>query len=231
MVEKKIDRSQLGNLGIGRRLSPEKPLSSRPTPAFPCPSFPDYLDAVRKAGSSVARSSRWSPKACRRGLGAAGLTGKLDARYRGRAECRSIAVKGVENRRRLLIRPQHRRKANAPTKSAQRAMTASQSSCQPCRRQYWAAISSGQPIVARFRRQADLLPSSLIAAPLDRCGGQGRRNRHQRAAMIPVSASAPCRVAEAMLACVLADHYLRQPAARPAKSDSINEMLENDHGI
>jgi chorismate synthase len=67
-------------------------------------------------------------------------------------------------------------------------------------------ISTGQPVVVRFRGQADLVDPD---APPD------RRPLRQRTEIVTKGRHDPCvgiravPVGEAMVACVLADHYLR----------------------
>ena len=67
-------------------------------------------------------------------------------------------------------------------------------------------ISSGQDVVVRFA----VKPTSSILTPRRTIDRRGRRRPRSspRAATTPASASAPVPVGEAMMACVLLDHFL-----------------------
>ncbi len=77
---------------------------------------------------------------------------------------------------------------------------------------FWAGISSGQPIVARFA----VKPTSSILTPRRAVDRQGHdvevvtKGRHD-----PCVGIRAVPVGEAMLACVLADHLLRHRAQNP----------------
>ena len=163
--------------------------------------FESYLDAIRKAGSSVGAVVEIVAEGIPPGLGAP-IYGKLDAEIA--AALMSInAVKGVE--------------IGAGFEAAE--LTGEQNADEMRRGEggeplflsnhaggILGGISTGQPIVARFA----VKPTSSILTErrsLDSTGAEtdvSTRGRHD-----PCVGLRAVPVGEAMVACVLADHYLR----------------------
>ncbi len=127
--------------------------------------FADYLDGVRKQGSSVGAVIEVVAEGVPAGLGAP-VYGKLDADLAGRPRFLSNHAGGILG-----------------------------------------GISTGQPIVARFA----VKPTSSILTPrrtVDRYGRETEivtKGRHD-----PCVGIRAVPIGEAMVACVIADHYLRQ---------------------
>jgi len=196
MGEKEIDRA---NWNWDFVDSPENPFFT-PDPAS-VPVFSDYLDAVRKAGSSVGAVIEVVAEGVPAGLGAP-VYGKLDADIA--AALMSInAVKGVE------IGDGFSSARNTGEGNADEIRTGNDG--KPIFLSNHAGgilggISSGQPIVARFA----VKPTSSILTPRRSIDAEGKdveivtKGRHD-----PCVGIRAVPVAEAMLACVLADHYLR----------------------
>jgi len=196
MGEKEIDRA---NWNWDFVDSPENPFFT-PDPAS-VPVFSDYLDGVRKAGSSVGAVIEVVAEGVPAGLGAP-IYGKLDQDIA--AALMSInAVKGVE------IGDGFASARNTGEGNADEIRMGNDG--KPIFLSNHAGgilggISSGQPIVARFA----VKPTSSILRPRRSIDAEGRdveivtKGRHD-----PCVGIRAVPVAEAMLACVLADHYLR----------------------
>ncbi|MGY6708648.1 MAG: chorismate synthase [Rhizobiaceae bacterium] len=196
MGEKEIDRA---NWNWDFVDSPENPFFT-PDPAS-VPVFSDYLDGVRKAGSSVGAVIEVVAEGVPAGLGAP-IYGKLDQDIA--AALMSInAVKGVE------IGDGFASARNTGEGNADEIRMGNDG--KPIFLSNHAGgilggISSGQPIVARFA----VKPTSSILTPRRSIDAEGRdveivtKGRHD-----PCVGIRAVPVAEAMLACVLADHYLR----------------------
>ena len=195
-------------LGAGRahprRAGADRPARDRPralglggrseqNPFF-CPDpvaaarWDDYLDEVRKAGSSAGAVIEVVAEGVPPGLGAP-VYDKLDADLAG-ALMRINAVKGVEigaglRRRRADGRGERRRDARCRTARSRSPRTTPAASS--------AASRPARPIVARFA----VKPTSSILTPraAGRPPGQRGRDRRPRAATTPASASARCRSA------------------------------------
>ena len=196
MGEKEIDRA---NWNWDFVDSPENPFFT-PDPASVAV-FSDYLDGVRKAGSSVGALIEVVAEGVPAGLGAP-IYGKLDADIA--AALMSInAVKGVE------IGDGFASARNTGEGNADELRMGNDG--KPIFLSNHAGgilggISSGQPVVARFA----VKPTSSILTPRRSIDAEGRdveivtKGRHD-----PCVGIRAVPVAEAMLACVLADHYLR----------------------
>ncbi len=196
MGEKEIDRD---NWNWDFVDSPENPFFT-PDPAS-VPVFSDYLDGIRKAGSSVGAVIEVVAEGVPAGLGAP-IYGKLDQDIA--AALMSInAVKGVE------IGDGFASARNTGEGNADEIRMGNDG--KPTFLSNHAGgilggISSGQPIVARFA----VKPTSSILTPRRSIDAEGRdvdivtKGRHD-----PCVGIRAVPVAEAMLACVLADHYQR----------------------
>jgi chorismate synthase len=165
--------------------------------------FADKLDAVRKRGSSLGAVIEVVAEGVPAGLGAP-IYGKLDADIA--AALMSInAVKGVE------IGEGFAAAALSGEENADemRAGNAGITFLSNHAGGILGGISTGQPVVARFA----VKPTSSILAPrrtVDRFGAErevATKGRHD-----PCVGIRAVPVGEAMLACVIADHYLRQRA-------------------
>ncbi len=162
--------------------------------------FADYLDGIRKEGSSIGAVIEVVAEGVPAGLGAP-IYGKLDSDIA--AALMSInAVKGVEIGDGF---------ATAELTGEQNADEMRASNQGPLFLSNHAGgilggISTGQPIVARFA----VKPTSSILTPrktIDRSGADTEiltKGRHD-----PCVGIRAVPVAEAMIACVLADHWLR----------------------
>ena len=148
-------------LGLGRRWTPIR--SSAPTPS-PRPTWEDYLDGVRKAGSSCGAVVEVVAEGVPPGLGAP-IYGKLDADLAA-ALMGINAVKGVEigdgfAAAALSGEAERRRDAHAGRRRW------------PSRSNHaggiLGGISTGQPMVARFA----VKPTSSILTPRARSTGTG----------------------------------------------------------
>ncbi len=166
--------------------------------------FAPYLDGIRKQGSSIGAIIEVVAEGVPAGLGAP-VYGKLDADIAA-ALMGINAVKGVEIGAGFA----------AATLSGE--ANADEMRMGPDARPHFLSnhaggilggISTGQPIVARFA----VKPTSSILTPrrtVDRYGREteiATKGRHD-----PCVGIRAVPVAEAMMACVLADHYLRQRA-------------------
>ncbi|MBE7210128.1 MAG: chorismate synthase, partial [Gluconacetobacter diazotrophicus] len=166
-------------------------------------SWEDYLDGVRKAGSSTGAVVALSAEGVPAGLGAP-LYGKLDADLAA-ALMGINAVKGVEIGDGF---------AAAAASGEDNADAMEMRDGRPAFRSNHAGgvlggISTGQEITARFA----VKPTSSILSPVASITADGRevevstRGRHD-----PCVGIRAVPVGEAMLACVLADHLLRHRA-------------------
>ncbi len=174
-------------------------------------SWEDYLDAVRKAGSSAGAVIEIIADGVPTGLGAP-IYAKLDADLAG-ALMSINAVKGVEIGAGFAAAALSG-EANADEMAMEDGTVAFGSNQAGG---ILGGISTGQPIVARFA----VKPTSSILAPRRSVDRQGReievatKGRHD-----PCVGIRAVPVGEAMLACVLADHMLRHRAQNPDAPDS-----------
>jgi chorismate synthase len=164
--------------------------------------FETYLDGIRRRGSSIGAVVEVIAEGVPAGLGAP-VYGKLDSDIAG-ALMGVNAVKGVE------IGAGFAAAALSGEDNADEMRIGENG--KPCFLANNAGgilggISTGQPIVARFA----VKPTSSILAPrrtVDRYGRDteiATKGRHD-----PCVGIRAVPVGEAMMACVLADHYLRQ---------------------
>jgi chorismate synthase len=213
---------QMGPHRVDRlNIDPEVALNN----AFFCPDkalvqvLEDYLDGVRKAGSSVGAVIEIVAEGVPPGLGAP-VYGKLDADLAG-ALMGINAVKGVEIgdgfATAALSGEENADEIRMGNDGAPRFLSNHAGGI-------LGGISTGQPIVARFA----VKPTSSILSPrktVDRYGNETEittKGRHD-----PCVGIRAVPVGEAMVACVIADHYLRHraqvgeplawPFARPSK--------------
>ncbi len=170
----------------------------------------DYLDAVRKAGSSAGAVIEVVADGVPPGLGAP-VYGKLDADLAG-ALMSINAVKGVEIGAGFAAAALGgEANADEMTMSDGRVAFASNHAGGVL-----GGITNGAPVVARFA----VKPTSSILAPrrsVDRTGREvevATKGRHD-----PCVGIRAVPVGEAMLACVLADHKLRHRAQNPDATD------------
>jgi len=164
--------------------------------------FADYLDGVRKAGSSVGAVIEVVAEGVPAGLGAP-VYGKLDTDLA--AGLMGInAVKGVEIGDGFAVA------ALSGEENADEIRMGNDGKPRFLSNHaggILGGISTGQPIVARFV----VKPTSSILTPrrtVDRYGREGEivtKGRHD-----PCVGIRAVPIGEAMVACVLADHYLRQ---------------------
>ncbi len=163
--------------------------------------FADYLDGIRKSGSSIGAVLEIVAEGAPAGLGAP-IYGKLDAELAG-ALMSINAVKGVEIGDGFAA-------AELSGEENADEMRAGNDG-RPLFLSNHAGgilggISTGQPIVARFA----VKPTSSILSPratVTRSGGEAEmftKGRHD-----PCVGIRAVPVGEAMVACVLADQYLR----------------------
>ena len=196
MGDKEIDRA---NWNWDFVDSPDNPFFTPDQGSVPV--FSDYLDAIRKAGSSVGAVIEVVAEGVPAGLGAP-VYGKLDADI-ALALMSINAVKGVE------IGDGFAAARNTGEGNADEIRMGNDG--KPLFLSNHAGgilggISTGQPIVARFA----VKPTSSILTPRRSIDAEGRdvevvtKGRHD-----PCVGIRAVPVAEAMLACVLADHYLR----------------------
>ena len=166
--------------------------------------FSDYLDDVRKAGSSIGAVIEIIADGVPPGLGAP-VYGKLDAELA--AALMSInAVKGVEIgdgfAAAVLSGEENADEMRIGNDGRPRFLSNHAGGI-------LGGISSGQPVIARFA----VKPTSSILNPrltVDRFGTETEivtKGRHD-----PCVGIRAVPVGEAMVACVLADHYLRHRA-------------------
>ena len=171
----------------------------------------DYLDGVRKAGSSVGAVIEVVAEGVPPGLGAP-IYGKLDADLAG-ALMSINAVKGVEIGEGFAAAAL-RGEENADEMHMQAGLVAFDANHAGG---ILGGISTGQPIVARFA----VKPTSSILTPrnaVDRSGHDVEvqtRGRHD-----PCVGIRAVPVGEAMMALVLADHLLRHRAQNPDAPDA-----------
>ena len=157
----------------------------------------DYLDGVRKAGSSIGAVVEVVAEGVPVGWGAP-LYGKLDADLAG-AMMSINAVKGVE------IGDGFASAALTGEDNADE-MRAGPSFLSNHAGGVLGGLSTGQPVVVRFA----VKPTSSILTPrrtIDRAGNETEivtKGRHD-----PCVGIRAVPVGEAMMACVLADHFLR----------------------
>jgi chorismate synthase len=164
--------------------------------------FETYLDGIRRQGSSVGAIIEVVAEGVPAGLGAP-IYGKLDGDIAAALMCIN-AVKGVEIgagfAAAALSGEDNADEMRMGNDGKPRFLSNNAGGI-------LGGISTGQPIVARFA----VKPTSSILAPrrtVDRYGQETEiitRGRHD-----PCVGIRAVPVAEAMLACVLADHYLRQ---------------------
>jgi chorismate synthase len=163
--------------------------------------YADYLDGIRKTGSSVGAVIEVIAEGVPAGLGAP-VYGKLDADLAS-ALMGINAVKGVEIGAGFgaaaLSGEENADEIRMGTDRMPRFLSNQAGGI-------LGGISTGQPIVARFA----VKPTSSILSPrrtVDRYGEEGEivtKGRHD-----PCVGIRAVPVGEAMLACVIADHYLR----------------------
>src|SRR5438105_12578455 len=164
--------------------------------------FADYLDGVRKAGSSVGAVIEVVAEGVPAGLGAP-IYGKLDADLA--AGLMGInAVKGVD------IGDGFATAAFSGEENADEIRMGNDGKPRFLSNHaggILGGISTGQPVVCRFA----VKPTSSILTPrrtVDRYGAEteiSTKGRHD-----PCVAIRAVPIGEAMVACVIADHYLRQ---------------------
>jgi chorismate synthase len=170
-----------------------------------------YLDGVRKAGSSCGAVVEVVADGVPPGLGAP-VYGKLDADLAA-ALMGINAVKGVEIGDGFAVAALSG-EANADEMRMRDGVVAFGTNHAGG---ILGGISTGQPVVARFA----VKPTSSILTPRAAVDRQGRdvqvttRGRHDPCVGIRAVA-----VGEAMVACVLADHLLRQRAQNPDAPDT-----------
>ncbi len=165
--------------------------------------FAEELDAVRKRGSSLGAVIEVVAEGVPAGLGAP-VYGKLDADIA--AALMSInAVKGVEIGEGFAAASLSGEENADEMRAGNDGITFLSNHAGGI----LGGISTGQPIVARFA----VKPTSSILSPrrtVDRFGAEreiATKGRHD-----PCVGIRAVPVGEAMLACVIADHYLRQRA-------------------
>ena len=164
--------------------------------------YADYLDAVRKRGSSVGAVIEVIAEGVPAGLGApvyGKLDGDLAAALMGINAVKGVeigagfaaaALSGEENGDEIRIGPDGQPRFLSNNAGG-----------------ILGGISTGQPVVARFA----VKPTSSILTPrrtVDRFGAEteiATRGRHD-----PCVGIRAVPIGEAMVACVIADHYLRQ---------------------
>ena len=166
--------------------------------------FADYLDGVRKKGSSVGAVIEVIAEGVPVGLGAP-VYGKLDGDLAG-ALMGINAVKGVEIGAGFaaaeLSGEDNADEMRMGNDSKPRFLSNNAGGI-------LGGISTGQPVVARFA----VKPTSSILTPrktVDRHGNEtdvSTKGRHD-----PCVGIRAVPIGEAMVACVIADHYLRQRA-------------------
>ena len=165
--------------------------------------FEDYLDGIRKSGSSIGAVIEVVAEGVPAGWGAP-IYGKLDADLA--AAMMSInAVKGVEIGAGFAAAELSGEENADEMRMGNQGVTFLSNHAGGI----LGGISTGQPVVARFA----VKPTSSILAPrrtVDRKGGETEimtKGRHD-----PCVGIRAVPVGEAMMACVLADHFLRHRA-------------------
>jgi chorismate synthase len=191
----KIDRARWDWEEVGRNdfFCPDAQLASQLGP---------YLDGIRKSGSSIGAVIEVIAEGVPPGLGAP-VYGKLDAELAS-AFMGINAVKGVEigagMGAALLSGEENADEIRMGNDGRPKFLTNQAGGI-------LGGISTGQPVVARFA----VKPTSSILNPrrtIDRFGRETEittKGRHD-----PCVGIRAVPVGEAMMACVLADHYLRQ---------------------
>ncbi len=197
---------QMGTEKIDRRNWDWNEVNNNP---FWCPDkekakqFEDYLDGIRKAGSSVGAMIEVVAEGVPAGWGEP-VYDKLDSDL-ARAMMSINAVKGVEIGDGMLT-AELRGEDNADRMRMKEGKVEFLSNHAGG---ILGGISSGQPIVVRFA----IKPTSSILTPVETVDIHGNntdimtKGRHD-----PCVGIRAVPVGEAMMACVLADHYLRQRA-------------------
>ena len=191
----KIDRARWEWDEVGRNdfFCPDKQLASQLGP---------YLDGIRKSGSSIGAMIEVIAEGVPPGLGAP-VYGKLDAELAA-AFMGINAVKGVEigaGMGAALLSGEENADEIRMGNDGRPNFLSNQAGG------ILGGISTGQPVVARFA----VKPTSSILNPrrtIDRFGRETEimtKGRHD-----PCVGIRAVPVGEAMMACVLADHYLRQ---------------------
>ena len=162
--------------------------------------FEDYLDGIRKSGSSIGAVIEVVAEGVPAGWGAP-IYGKLDADLA--AAMMSInAVKGVEIGAGFAAAELSGEENADEMRMGNQGVTFLSNHAGGI----LGGISTGQPVVARFA----VKPTSSILSPrrtVDRNGGETEimtKGRHD-----PCVGIRAVPVGEAMMACVLADHFLR----------------------
>jgi len=162
--------------------------------------FGDYLDGIRKSGSSIGAVIEVAAEGVPAGWGAP-IYGKLDADLA--AAMMSInAVKGVEIGDGFAAAELSGEENADEMRMGNQGVTFLSNHAGGI----LGGISTGQPVVARFA----VKPTSSILSPrrtVDRNGGETEimtKGRHD-----PCVGIRAVPVGEAMMACVLADHFLR----------------------
>ena len=165
--------------------------------------FEDYLDGIRKSGSSIGAVIEVVAEGVPAGWGAP-IYGKLDADLA--AAMMSInAVKGVEIGVGFAAAELSGEENADEMRMGNQGVTFLSNHAGGI----LGGISTGQPVVARFA----VKPTSSILSPrrtVDRKGGETEimtKGRHD-----PCVGIRAVPVGEAMMACVLADHFLRHRA-------------------
>jgi chorismate synthase len=162
--------------------------------------FEDYLDGIRKKGSSIGAVIEVVAEGVPTGLGAP-VYGKLDADLAS-AMMSINAVKGVEIGAGFLAAELSGEENADEMRMGNQGVTFLSNQAGGI----LGGISTGQPVVARFA----VKPTSSILSPrrtVDRKGAETEivtKGRHD-----PCVGIRAVPVGEAMMACVLADHFLR----------------------
>lgn len=195
---------QMGPHAIDRRNWDWEEVSRNP---FFCPDadaakfYETYLDGIRKDGSSIGAVIEIVAEGVPPGLGAP-VYGKLDAELAG-ALMSINAVKGVEigdGFAAAALRGEENADEMRPGNAGAPVFTSNHAGG------ILGGISSGQPVVARFA----VKPTSSILTPRASVSASNEathvvtKGRHD-----PCVGIRAVPVGEAMVACVLADHYLR----------------------
>ncbi|MFI5012986.1 MAG: chorismate synthase [Hyphomicrobiales bacterium] len=191
-----IDRANWNWQEVGRNafFSPDAKAAER---------FAEELDAVRKRGSSVGAVIEVVAEGVPAGLGAP-IYAKLDADI-AQALMSINAVKGVEIGEGFAAATLSGEENADEMRAGNDGITFLSNHAGGI----LGGISTGQPVVARFA----VKPTSSILAPrrtVDRFGAEreiATKGRHD-----PCVGIRAVPVGEAMVACVIADHYLRQRA-------------------
>ena len=197
-IGREVDRPR--QLGLGLRRRRRKPvLHARPRRRSPV--FADYLDGIRKAGSSVGAVIEVVAEGVPAGLGAP-IYGKLDQDIA--ANLMSInAVKGVEIGNGFaaarITGEENADEMRMGNDGRPRFLSNHAGGI-------LGGISTGQPVVARFA----VKPTSSILTPRRSIDADGNevevvtKGRHD-----PCVGIRAVPIGEAMVACAIADHYLR----------------------